>query len=215
MKATSIEQIREHLARGGRVTVNSPQWNTHRVVERVAGESSKGPFSSVVWFTTGGAIYFDKRFDWELLPIEEPATTNAVERDLVDGMRDFVRDLKEHGLPGIDSRTLPILTEDPTGESRRKTPQIVIDGEDTGAGERIRQSLLFGHYPSLDDMRDWWQATTGERIEWGRRCNACECSGKARKHVGNGQSAMVNCKLCNGDGYTERPTWMEDQCQPQ
>jgi hypothetical protein len=153
MKATSIEQIREHLARGGRVTVNSPQWNTHRVVERVAGESSKGPFSSVVWFTTGGAIYFDKRFDWELLPIEEELTDEEVDAEIarlgIDMKPAFERlhkmiqakrsvPIEEEPLTGIDAKALPIVTEDPTGESRRKTPQIVIDGEDTGAGERIR-----------------------------------------------------------------------------
>lgn len=83
MKAASIEQIREHLARGGRVV--SHRGDTALSVDLDGKIRYESP-ASFTW----RAVF--NQGDWELVPIEP--------------------------LPGVDVRTLPILTEDPTGESR-------------------------------------------------------------------------------------------------
>lgn len=197
MKATSIEQIREHLARGGRVM---DEW----------GDEIGGFTDDMVYLKNDSSVYFISELTpqliakWELLPIEEEK------------------------LPGTDAKTLPILTEYPTDtgqtvlwrdgagslritskeplEFRQSNGQvrILIDGNDTGAGERIRKALLFGHYPSMNDLRDWWQATTGECIEWGERCQYCDGNGNIASEVWEGPCIM--CK--DHPGYTVRPTWM-------
>jgi hypothetical protein len=196
MRAESIEQIREHLARGGKVATSYAGEVVSVFGDRVCirpcrGKNFYAPFSSR---------------DFLLLPIEEELTDEEVDAEIAR--------------LGIDAKALPIVTEDPTGESRRKTPNILIDGKDTGAGERIRKALLFGHYPDMNDLRDWWQATTGERIEWGRSCEKCGGEGvQTLAFYGRGIEEPIMSQPCpackDHPGYTVRPTWMEDQCQPQ
>lgn len=184
MKATSIEQIREHLARGGRVigTKGEPGcWSTWEAlsvktlntVMATCSDQTRGiPFSNL---------------DWELLPIKEKP---------VVGKRISLSEARE-----IACKTMQ------DAEARR-TIEPFSGRTPMGAVDELRRKLMFGHPWSMEEQRQVWELLTGERIEWGRRCNYCECSGKARKHVGNAQSAMVNCKLCQGSGYTVRPTWM-------
>lgn len=171
MKAESIEQIREHLARGGRVLDHNR-------------DEVDGLGHVCVYYKHLSSIYPikdltpEKLSRWELLPIEE------------------------------------------------EKPQKSFRDSQKERMQRIRKSLLFGHYPSLDDLRDWWQATTGERIEWGRRCNACECTGYRQQritetvHITVGgdevdrydvEATPARCEDCNGSGYTVRPTWMGEE----
>lgn len=214
-KATSIEQIREHLARGGCVHgVN--KWGHW---QRVVSVSERNQ----IFFASPGWCEFDHRDvdHWELLPIEEEPKRQyycSVSECCAEHSSDDtcicwhdegtgpLRDRPEaigrwrdKPLPGIDVKTLPILAEDPTGKWFRDSQKERM--------QRIRQSLLFGHYPSLDDLRDWWQATTGERIEWGRRCNYCDGNGNVPSEYYEGP-----CEACKDHpGYTVRPTWMGDK----
>lgn len=68
--------------------------------------------------------------------------------------------------------------------------------------KRIRTRLLHGHWPEMSDLLAWWEATTGEMIEWGRRCERCGCSGKSPVLTN------LDCEACQGSGYSVRPTWM-------
>ena len=77
--------------------------------------------------------------------------------------------------------------------------------------ERIRKALLFGHIPSMPDLLSWWEATTGEKIEHGRRCDACNGVGKQFSEL---TLSRVECPACS-NGYSVRPTWMETQTQNQ
>lgn len=74
----TLEDIREHLEKGGRVMVNSGFWSSPREVECVS-EPTKA-----ILFKEGGAIYFDERLHWELLPLPQQSKPAP---PLMDGIR--------------------------------------------------------------------------------------------------------------------------------
>lgn len=73
--------------------------------------------------------------------------------------------------------------------------------------QRIRTRLLHGVWPEMSDLLAWWEATTGERIEWGKRCERCKASGRVKRLFPIGYD-WITCLDCNGSGYSVRPTWM-------
>ena len=77
--------------------------------------------------------------------------------------------------------------------------------------QRIRTRLLHGMWPEMSDLMDWWEATTGERIEWGRRCVICDGQGRLKSNSGDKRPGYeyTGCPGCS-NGYSVRPTWMGD-----
>lgn len=75
--------------------------------------------------------------------------------------------------------------------------------------QRIRTRLLHGQWPEMQDLMDWWAATTGERIEWGRRCVICDGQGRLKSNSGDKRPGYeyTGCPGCSS-GYSVRPTWM-------
>lgn len=80
----------------------------------------------------------------------------------------------------------------------------------------LRAKVLFGQPWTIEEQLEVWELLTGERIQHGRRCNKCDCSGRVVKdfmkyglHLGpGGLDLFMDCRDCNGSGYTVRPTWM-------
>lgn len=227
MKATSIEQIREHLARGGRVMCHFVRTECGEPeVNDVYGAAS-GDRIVVNYVDQMRVKFGDNRVDhWELLPIEEELTDEEVDAEIARLGIDMKPAFERLHKMIQAKRSVPI--EDVKLD-------ITQDEMIVGAYvNRIRKALLFGHYPSMNDLIDWWQATTGERIEWGRRCERCGGEGSngslSKTFIGlkpryspNAELVMENndyflaqsdgtmkrmCGNCNGSGYTVRPTWM-------
>lgn len=248
MKAESIEQIREHLARGGRVLHEDEKIGRWEIVDAMI-EGFKCIANGVSIFLENNTVKPD---GWELLPLDEKPTRQYYYR--VNGclaedsssetcmcwhdegtgpLRDHPEEIgrwREKPLPGVPASSLPLVAEDPTGGQAmtwrdvagtlqintgplyHRKLQILINGNDTGAGERIRKALLFGHLPSMPDLLSWWEATTGERIEHGRRCDECGGDGKSREKRQHGiYYGYSDCSECAGRGYTVRPTWMGER----
>lgn len=167
MKAESIEQIREHLERGGRVI-----YGDQRIVEAVTSTGR-------VLLGNGYYLEFDafEPSSWELLPIEEEIDAGKVWCDQLSEMRQNQEALEMQ--------------------------------------QRIRTALLYGRRPEMQDLLDWWQATTGERIEHGERCTVCDGTGQQVLNaltVRGVRNPVINqpCPACKDHpGYTVRPTWME------
>lgn len=78
MKRVTLEDIREHLEKGGRVTVIAPTWQRPCEVEYVTRNTG------AIVFKAGGAIYFDERLHWELLPLPQQCKSAP---PLMDGIR--------------------------------------------------------------------------------------------------------------------------------
>lgn len=183
MKATNIEQIREHLARGGRVLHEDENVGRWEIVEAMMG--------GLKCIANGVSIFLENNIvkpeGFELLPIEEET--------------------------GIASVCLVCGTE---AESIEQCERC----------NALRKRLLFGQPWSMDEQREVWELLTGERIEHGKRCERCECTGYIQPritetvHITVGgdevdrydvESTPARCKDCNGSGYTVRPTWMGEE----
>lgn len=162
MKATSIEQIREHLARGGRVANLS--YEARSTYDRYIIAKMTNGFEFQVEFRPGY---------WNLLPLEEK---EPVDHGTQKGQEERFRDSQKERM------------------------------------QRIRTRLLHGQWPEMSDLMDWWEATTGERIEWGRRCERCDGRGRSKEVQRVGCFyGYVGCNDCQGSGYSVRPTWMEEK----
>lgn len=159
MKATSIEQIREHLAKGGRALAVLKDGRTDEV-KRV--DMGMLRVYAGIWSSSFACVDVDH---WQLLPLEEK---EPVDHGTQKGQEERFRDSQKERM------------------------------------QRIRQRLLHGQWPDMSDLMAWWEATTGERIEMGKRCDACNCSGLAQ------EGRVRACEDCQGSGYSVRPTWMGD-----
>lgn len=182
MKAESIEQIREHLARGGRVLAR----NDDRNEEWEAIEFFDG---YLVLDVNGMRFYCPvdrvKPEGWELVPIEEEKKVES---------RSF----------GVSNLSVDEERRDIT----RWRPNITHESEFTipiEAHDRLRKKVLFGQTWTQEEQLEVCEMLTGERIQHGRRCNYCECAGRINYTTVH----EVDCPKCNGSGYTVRPTWME------
>lgn len=190
MKAESIEQIREHLERGGRVTFSNDDFNEEWEVVKIG--------VGALFATCNGEIVeipiyrFNSR-DWELLPIEEESLCDKCKYQ--SDSTQFCHKCKQVWLRlrgEAESEPKPIEKE--TGicsacptcgredddfdafeafeESQGKAwcdklSEMRQEQEQREMYERIRNALLFGRKPEMADLLAWWQATTGERIEHG------------------------------------------------
>lgn len=161
MKATSIEQIREHLAKGGRALAVLKDGRTDEV-KRV--DMGMLRVYAGIWSSSFACVDVDH---WQLLPLEEKEPV-PVDHGTQKGQEERFRDSQKERM------------------------------------QRIRQRLLHGQWPDMSDLMAWWEATTGERIEMGKRCDACNCSGLAQ------EGRVRACEDCQGSGYSVRPTWMGD-----
>lgn len=161
MKATSIEQIREHLAKGGRALAVLKDGRTDEV-KRV--DMGMLLVYAGIWSSSIACVDIDH---WQLLPLEEKEPV-PVDHGTQKGQEERFRDSQKERM------------------------------------QRIRQRLLHGQWPDMSDLMAWWEATTGERIEMGKRCDACNCSGLAQ------EGRVRACEDCQGSGYSVRPTWMGD-----
>lgn len=239
MKAESIEQIREHLARGGRAAAYFKRnWGHPPEVKMVHGTDG-----IYVKLKDGESTWFaDPSIDhWELLPIDEKVKGHAGDCTIyaskgngepTDGICTCGHDLRMKR----EGKLLPIEDEKPLlgwrdagtisskeslsfRQATNRRMKILIDGEDTGAGERIRTALLYGRRPEMSDLLEWWQATTGERIEHGERCTVCDGTGQQVLNaltVRGVRNPVINqpCLACKDHpGYTVKPTWMEEQAR--
>ena len=72
----------------------------------------------------------------------------------------------------------------------------------------LRAKVLFGQPWTIEEQLEVWELLTGERIERGRRCKTCDCSGTYEEWQPRKGFVDVPCDDCNGTGYTVRPTWM-------
>lgn len=172
-KATSIEDIREHLAKGGRVQLFSVWTEKPLEVECVTGVA--------VLFTTGGAIYFDEKLDWRLLPLDHGA------------------------LPGLLGKALGKRISK-AFESAPPLMDGIRELQQSGKMEAFRKKLLFGYPLTLEEQNELWFAVTGERIEYGRRCKECECTGKVAGCCAASAQACPDCT----DGYVVTPSWKRE-----
>ena len=209
MKATSIEQIREHLARGGRVK-SGTLWELTCSIPtgfylRVNGQLLFMPTDCVA------------PCNWELLPLDEKP------------------------IPGVPASSLPLVTEDPTGESCDNCKYCSGKGgwwdeesidqwywcEHCDAAKEyyaplrekkqrkekrhheLRAKVLFGQPWSIEEQLEVWELLTGEKIEHGRRCDACNGDGTQFSEL---TWERVDCPKCEDHpGYTVRPTWMGER----
>lgn len=168
MKATSIEQIREHLAKGGRALAVLKDGRTDEV-KRV--DMGMLRVYAGIWSSSFACVDVDH---WQLLPLEEKEPV-PVDHGTQKGQEERFRDSQKERM------------------------------------QRIRTRLLHGQWPEMQDLMDWWEATTGERIEWGRRCERCDGRGRSKEVQRVGCFyGYVGCNDCQGSGYSVRPTWMGD-----
>lgn len=264
MKAESIEQIREHLAKGGMI---------------LRGKS---------WGTTKWRVYMpptalDDGWEYELLPLEvkEPVdhgTQHAIDAacgtptphqhlltilrgtatlpesvsaqghiyhkaqleaaDVIERQQKRIEELERelasvykvldaYGC-GVSSVCLECGSEDDDCECEESEQDGTQKGQEEEyievergchipapcemrLNKRIRTRLLHGQWPEMSDLMDWWEATTGERIEWGRRCVICDGQGRLKSNSGDKRPGYeyTGCPGCS-NGYSVRPTWMGD-----
>jgi hypothetical protein len=243
MKAESIEQIREHLAKGGRALAVLKDGRTDEV-KRV--DMGMLRVYAGIWSSSFACVDVDH---WQLLPLEEkepvPVDHGTPSREWLEKMAD-IEDKCSVSVGGMaaDNRMLPGLCEVcgvgfllPSGrcvhcnvlavdqDVSEGVPGAIAalpDGTQKGQEERfrdsqkermqrIRQRLLHGMWPEMSDLLAWWEATTGERIEHGKRCEKCNGTGKSLVHCYDGCPPMESpCPFCK-NGYSVRPTWMETQ----
>jgi len=85
----------------------------------------------------------------------------------------------------------------------------------TDLARRIRDDLVHGYHPKIEDLREFWCELTGEHIQSGIRCEACGGGGlvSATKYVPPFPEPVdtVKCVSCDGTGWWCRPTSMLDQ----
>lgn len=76
---------------------------------------------------------------------------------------------------------------------------------------RIREDLIHGYHPRRDDLLDWWEAFTGERITNGTKCGQCEGTGTARYETRDELKIEERqaCRACGGLGWDVLPTAWE------
>lgn len=261
MKAESIEQIREHLAKGGRALAVLKDGRTDEV-KRV--DMGMLRVYAGIWSSSFACVDVDH---WQLLPLEEKEPVPvAMEYDQVCDALKEKRRVQERGYcqteQPVDHGTqkgqakdgrdpmpcelnreayLDLLREDfdwlveqprslerehikevlswlmknrPDGTQKVQEEIYVVgphDGtpEQQAVRQRIRTRLLHGVWPEMSDLLAWWEATTGERIEWGKRCERCKASGRVKRLLPIGYD-WITCLDCNGSGYSVRPTWMEE-----
>lgn len=176
MKATSIEQIREHLAKGGRALAVLKDGRTDEV-KRV--DMGMLRVYAGIWSSSFACVDVDH---WQLLPLEEKEPV-PVDHGTQKG-QDIKAELAKRGMEA------PLMS--------------------LWLSTHIRQKLLFGQVPTMDELLQWWEDTSGERIEHGKRCERCQCSGKIKRDAGSSYKD-VPCDDCQGSGYSVRPTWMEER----
>ena len=221
MRAESIKQIREHLARGGLVTSDRGDVALYIDADGKIRYESPAGFTYRTTFNKG---------EWELLPLEEKPTRQYYYRvngclaedsssetcicwhdegtgplkDRPDRVHDWRDKPKEAvPVPGIPASSLPLVTEDPTGKSWKHVSCKRRHHE-------LRAKVLFGQPWSIEEQLEVWELLTGEKIEHGKRCERCECTGSITQICKSGQhqisATTVPCSCDNG--YTVRPTWM-------
>lgn len=73
----------------------------------------------------------------------------------------------------------------------------------------LRAKVLFGQPWSIEEQLEVWELLTGEKIEHGRRCDACNGDGTQFSEL---TWERVDCPKCEDHpGYTVRPTWMGER----
>lgn len=200
VKAESIEQIREHLEKGG----------------RVIDSDDREVFTKCNWPWLVKDLTSEELANWTLLPLEEKEP-ETVASDKIEAAGRLVKFIREYSSGQCRILSIGSACECPLCDVGRllEEKEPVDHGTQKGQEERfrdsqkermqrIRQRLLHGQWPDMSDLMAWWEATTGERIEMGKRCDACNCSGLAQ------EGRVRACEDCQGSGYSVRPTWMGD-----
>lgn len=215
VKAESIEQIREHLEKGG----------------RVIDSDDREVFTKCNWPWLVKDLTSEELANWTLLPLEEKEP-ETVASDKIEAAGRLVKFIREYSsgqcrilsigsaceCPLCDVGRL-LEEKEPVDHGTQKGQDIKAELAKRGMeaplmslwlSTHIRQKLLFGQVPTMDELLQWWEDTSGERIEHGKRCERCQCSGKIKRDAGSSYKD-VPCDDCQGSGYSVRPTWMEER----
>lgn len=131
-------------------------------------------------------------FDWL---VEQP---RSLEREHIKEVLSWLMKNRPDGTQKVQEEIYVVGPHDGTPEQQ-------------AVRQRIRTRLLHGMWPEMSDLMDWWEATTGERIEWGRRCVICDGQGRLKSNSGDKRPGYeyTGCPGCS-NGYSVRPTWMGD-----
>lgn len=87
----------------------------------------------------------------------------------------------------------------------------------TDLARRIREDLVHGFHPRIEDLREFWCQLTGERIHSGVRCKPCGGGGlvSVTNYVPPFPEPVdvADCPSCDGTGWMARPTSMMQSVQ--